>query len=62
MTILDIGACTLVSRDVTPLLQVYKDGCALGGTEPGQEAAAWCYTVPEESNQRWGFCQHAMGK
>ncbi|XP_063678733.1 uncharacterized protein LOC134814511 [Bolinopsis microptera] len=39
--------------------KVHKDGCVMGGSEPGQETSPWCYTVPAESNQLWGYCQHA---
>ncbi|KAL5252043.1 hypothetical protein ACHWQZ_G015002 [Mnemiopsis leidyi] len=39
--------------------KVHKDGCVIGGSEPGQEDNQWCYTVPSEDNQLWGYCQHA---
>ena len=41
---------------------VVRKGCVMGGSEEGQADRPWCYTVPEEADQNWGYCQHAEGR
>eukprot|EP00116_Pleurobrachia_bachei_P003432 sb/3463694/ len=39
--------------------EVVRKGCVMGGSEEGQADRPWCYVVPEEADQNWGYCQHA---